>query len=488
MSRLTRRDFLRDAALLATASAALAGDSYAQPWEEPILKKVGPNDKIRVAVIGFNGQGLSHIKAYAAMPETEVAVVCDCDANLADRGIKAAADIQKTAPKFEQDLRRVMEDRSIDVVTIATPNHWHALAAIWAVQNGKDVYVEKPVSHNVFEGRRLVEIAREHQRIVQTGTQSRSNAGMRQAIEYLHAGHLGQIKLAKGLCYKFRPSIGPRVTGEVPKTVHYDLWCGPAPLLPPQRTRFHYDWHWFWDYGNGDLGNQGIHEMDKARWGLKLDRLCDRVFSFGGRLGYTDAGETANTQVSCFDYGDVQIIFEVRGLATADPMGKNRGKNFVGNIWYGTEGTMVSSSYDAAVVLDPQDKVVKQFKGGGQHHANFIKAVKSRKVEDLNADVEQGHISSALCHLANISYRMGTLHPFESLSMLNQRSSLAPEIERLRVHLEDNKIAINSDLRLQVGMDLAFDPAKEQFTGYRQANAWLTREYRKGFEVPGHSA
>ncbi len=488
MPHQTRRDFLRESAIIAAASAALAGEAIAEPKYLPTPKKVGANDKLRVAVLGFNGQGLSHIKAYAALPDTEVAIVCDCDANLAGKGIKAAEAIQKTAPTFEQDLRKVMEDKSIDIVSIAMPNHWHALAAIWAVQHGKDVYVEKPVSHNVFEGRRLVEIARAHNRIVQTGTQSRSNSGMRQAIEYLHSGKLGPIKVAKGLCYKFRPSIGPKGEGSVPKSVDYDLWCGPAPLKPPQRTRFHYDWHWFWDYGNGDLGNQGIHEMDKARWGLGLKGLCQRVISFGGRLGYTDAGETANTQVSCFDYGDAHIIFEVRGLVTSDPMGKNRGKNFVGNIWYGSEGTMVSSSYDAAVVLDVNNQEVTRFKGGGNHHANFIKAVRSRKQEDLHADIEEGHLSSALCHLANISYRLGTQHALAGLNFDSPFSCLNNEVVRLAEHLKDNKMEVNADLRIHLGANLAFDATHEQFIGAKEANILLSREYRKGFEVPGRSA
>jgi predicted dehydrogenase len=280
--------------------------------------------------------------------------------------------------------------------------------------------VEKPVSHNVSEGRRIVEAARKYNRICQTGTQSRSSEGLRQAIDFLHAGKLGKVKLARGLCYKLRPSIG-KVSGPqpIPKTVDYNLWCGPAPMEPLMRKRLHYDWHWFWDYGNGDLGNQGIHEMDKARWGLGVDELARGVISVGGRFGYVDDGQTANTQICVYDYGDQQLIFEVRGLPTRDPFpGKSYGKrpgkptNYVGNIWYGTEGILVSGSYSGAVALASNGEVIQKFTGGGDHFGNFVSAVRNRKACDLNADILEGHLSSALCHLGNISYRLGTLQAF----------------------------------------------------------------------------
>ncbi len=221
-------------------------------------------------------------------------------------------------PTWVKDVRKLLDDKSIHAVSIATPNHWHSLGAIWAVQAGKDVYVEKPVSHNVLEGRRLVQAARKHNRIVQTGTQSRSNPGMRAAMEFIHSGGIGEVSVARGLCYKRRNSIGPKGVYEVPKEVDYDLWSGPAPILPVTRKQFHYDWHWQWAYGNGDLGNQGIHQMDLCRWALNVDKLCDKTFSIGGRFGYEDAGETANTQLVIHDYGNKQLAFEVRGLKTND--------------------------------------------------------------------------------------------------------------------------------------------------------------------------
>jgi predicted dehydrogenase len=249
--------------------------------------------------------------------------------------------------------------------------------AIWAMQNGKDVYVEKPVSHNVFEGRRCVEAARKYQRICQTGTQCRSMAGTREAMDFLHSGKLGKISLARGLCYKSRGSIGKVKSEQAPpQTVDYDLWCGPAPKKPLMREKLHYDWHWVWDTGNGDLGNQGIHQMDVARWGLGKNELARTVLSLGGRFGYVDDGETANTQLCVYDYGDCKLIFEVRGLSTAKLYGAG-----VGVLFYGTEGYMVCPTYDSAIARTYDGETIARFKGGDDHYGNFVRAVRSRRVE-----------------------------------------------------------------------------------------------------------
>lgn len=485
MSTLSRREFLHNSTLLAAAAAAL-GPTVATADEAKPAKKVGPNDRIRVACIGFHGQGKTHLGSFSSMPDTIITTICDVDSSLAADGIKRVEDKQHVAPKFVQDLRRIMEDKSIDVVSIATPNHWHALAAIWAIQAGKDVYVEKPVSHNVWEGRRIVDIARQKGRIVQTGTQSRSNTGMREALDYIHGGKIGKVSTAYGLCYKSRPSIGPRKEAKIPDGVDYDLWCGPAEVKPSYRNGIHgplhYDWHWFWDYGNGDLGNQGIHEMDKARWGLNKQTLPTRVASLGGRFGYEDAGETANTQVCFFDYGDAQLIFEVRGLPTKDFKGAK-----VGNIWQGENGYVVSPNYDSAVAYSPDGQIVEKFKGGASHYANFIKAVKSRQHADLNADIEDGHLSSALCHLGNISYRLPMKSQGDGLKMLLNlvAKDLPPQMQdsltRMLDHLKQNKV---EEPALHVGSMLKFDPKTERFLDHEEANKLLTREYRKGFEVP----
>ena len=484
MTMLSRRGFLQDTALFAAAAAVFADEPV---WSEEVrsVKKVGANDRIHVACIGFHGQGRTHLRNFSALPDSIVTTICDVDSNLADAGIRLIESRQKTAPKYVQDLRRIMDDKSIDAVSIATPNHWHALAAIWAIQAGKDVYVEKPVSHNVSEGRRIVDFARRHGRIVQTGTQSRSNEGMRQAIDFLHAGKLGPIHLARGICYKRRGSIGPKTTTPVPKGVDYNLWLGPAPYKPITRRRFHYDWHWFWDYGNGDLGNQGIHEMDKARWGLNRHTLCNAVFSAGGRFGYKDAGETANTQICFFDYGDYQLVFEVRGLQKKcrDPFHKvMKPGNWIGNIWYGTEGYMVSNSYSSAAAFTPKGELIQKFNGGGNHYANFLKAVRSRKHTDLHADIEDGHLSSALCHLGNISYRLGRLVPFTSKLDLPGKEP-AESFSRMVDHLRENGVAIEKT-PVRLGPRLAFDPTRERFVDNAEADKLLTRDYRKGFVLP----
>jgi predicted dehydrogenase len=491
MMFLSRREFLNDSALFAAAAAAFAGDNLLA--EDAVAqKKVSANDQIRVAVIGFRGQGGGHLGAYSKMADTIVHTICDVDSSLADKGIRAVEANQKKAPKFVTDLRRIMDDKEIDAVSIATPNHWHALAAIWAIQAGKDVYVEKPVSHNVWEGRQIVNWARKEKKIVQTGTQSRSNAGMREAIEHVHT-KIGQLKISRGLCYKKRDSIG-KTEGpqKVPDSIDYNLWCGPAPNNPPRRNSkqygpIHYEWHWFWDYGNGDLGNQGIHEMDKARWGLKKDALCSAVWSLGGRWGYVDDGETPNTQICFFDYGDSQLIFEVRGLQKklTDPFGKEVAKgNYVGNIWYGTDGYVVSSSYDGAAAFTPKGELVKKFSGGGSHFANFVKAVRSRKHTDLNADIEEGHLSSALCHLGNISYRLGKKSTMSDNSIIKVPEKDDDEaIQRMWTHLKDNGVSLGG-LEVTVGPKLKLDPKTERFVGNDDANKLLTRDYRKPFVVP----
>jgi len=356
------------------------------------------------------------------------------------------------------------------------------------MQAGKDVYDEKPVSHNVTEGRRAVQVARKHNKICQTGTQCRSNPGMKAAIDFVKAGKIGELKVARGLCYKRRPSIGPRGVYEVPAGIDYDLWCGPAPKGPLTRPKFHYDWHWQWDFGNGDLGNQGIHQMDIARWGLGVDELSKAVFSYGGRLGYEDAGETANTQVIVHDYGSKSLVFEVRGLPT--PNYKNAG---VGVIFEGTEGYVVMSSYDSGTAFDKDGKEIQSFKGDADHFTNFLAAVRSRKHTDLNADILEGHLSSALCHLGNISYRLGTkiaaTDAWKSIEKVNCQDNAKETFERTMAHLKDNGLDAEA-VQLQVGPVLEFDPKAETFTGdlKDKANPMLTREYRAPYVVPAADA
>ncbi len=477
MDRISRRRFLEDSLALLTVSAASASVAQAAAAPAP-RKRVAANDKIRMAVIGFNGQGMGHISNLLGKDEVELIALCDADTAVIDKGVAAVVKAGKPAPKTYQDIRKLLENKDIDAVSIATPNHWHALGAIWSMQAGKDVYVEKPISHEVNEGRRIVEVARKTGRICQCGTQSRSQKGMRDALDYIHSGKIGKVTIARALCYKPRGSIGQCGGAQTPPaTVDYSLWLGPAPMKDVLRKKFHYDWHWFWDYGNGDIGNQGIHEMDKARWGLGARKFPKSVMSLGGRFGYVDDAETPNTLLTFFDYGDAQLIFEVRGLETPDLM---RAK--VGNIWYGTEGVVVAPSYSSALAFDNDGNQVAEFKGGGDHHANFLKAVRSRKYRDLNADCEEGHLSSALCHLANISYKLGTPQPYDKTrKVFGDNKEAAETFERYEEHLAANKVVLQ-DTQYRVGKSLKI--SGEGFGKDQEANALLTRQYRAGFEVP----
>lgn len=467
--------------MFAAAAAATLGCSSRLPADQAdTSKKVGPNDQIRIACIGFRGQGMGHINAYLNMDDVTIATLCDVDSNLFDGAVKTIEGKGKKKPQCVQDLRRVFDDKSIDAVSIATPNHWHALAAIWAMQAGKDVYVEKPISHNVSEGRRIVEVARKYKRICQCGTQSRSNPGMKDAIAYVQSGKIGKVQVARGLCYKPRGSIG--VAGgeqKVPEGVDYDIWLGPAPKKPLLRSRFHYDWHWFWDYGNGDLGNQGIHQMDIARWGLNKNCLAHSAIGLGGRFGYKDDGETPNTELIFLDYGDSQLIFEVRGLKTSDYKGAK-----VGVIFHGTEGYVVVPSYNSGTAFDLKGTKIAEFKGSANHHRNFIDAVRSRKPSDLNAECLEGHLSSALCHLGNISYRLGSEVPFSNQSKAFGDNKEAYEtFARTQEHLKDNAVPVDGT-QYRLGKMLKIDSAKETFIDCPEANTMLTRQYRAPYVVP----
>ena len=486
MTRCSRRRFLEDSLLAAAAAAVPATRVFAE--QEQPKKSPGPNEKLLAAVIGVRGRGGSHLSAFVGRSDTELAYICDADEKVGQDRAEQVAKKQGRKPKFVRDMREVFDDPSVDVVSTATPNHWHALASIWAMQAGKDMYCEKPVSHNVSEGRRMVEAARKYKRICQTGTQCRSMQGSIEAIEYVQSGKIGEVKLARGLCYKRRKSIGPKGTYEVPKEVDYDLWSGPAPLEPLTRPQFHYDWHWQRLYGNGDLGNQGPHQMDLARWGLGVDRLCDSVIAYGGRLGYEDAGDTANTETAIYQFGDKTLVFEVRGLETDSlrPHAEADGAK-IGVIFYGSEGYVVLTSYTHGAAFDLAGKMVKQFDGGGDHFDNFIEAVRSRNHEDLRADVLEGHLSCALSHLGNVSYYLGQKASVDdvkkTLEGLPTNDDNGEALERMVAHLEANEVDL-AKTPLALGPKLTFDPEKESFPGNPAANELLTRDYREPFVVP----
>jgi len=423
-SEVSRRDFLKAGAKATSGLAALQGITFlARP--ERIF---GANDRVRVAVCGLHGRGKDHLAGFTRVQNVEIAALCDVDENVLN---KARGEVSGNAQTFV-DVRKLLEDKSIDAISIATPNHWHALIAIWACQAGKDVYVEKPCSHNLWEGRQLVRAAQTYNRIVQHGTQIRSAAAIQEAIKGLHGGAIGEVFLGRGLCFKWRDTIGHAPEEPVPAGVHYDLWTGPAPLKPFTRNRFHYNWHWIWDTGNGDLGNQGVHQVDVARWGLGV-KFPNRISAIGGHFMFDDDQQTPNTLNCAFEFdlpdGKRKMMeFEVRHWITNSEAGIGRGDlvagkhrffghhNTIGNIFYGSEGYLATGDEDASSYetwLGKGEKSGPHGHGGGDHFGNFIDCVRSRKSEELNAPIQEGHISCSLVHLANASYRLGRALRFD---------------------------------------------------------------------------
>ncbi len=411
----------------------------------------GANDRIRAAVLGLNGRGKSHVSGLMAQNNVEVVTLCDPDMNVLKNSQKSFKEKYNKEVALVQDLRKVYEDKNIDVVGIATPNHWHALSVIWACQAGKDVYVEKPGSHNVWEGRKMVEAANKYDRIVQHGVQLRSSPAINEAIGLLREGYIGRVYMARGLVFRWRPSIGNHPVESVPEGLDYDLWTGPAQKQPFSKNLVHYNWHWNWEYGNGDVGNQGIHETDLCMWGLDVG-LPTKITSMGGKFLWDDAKEVPEVLTSVYNYPEEKkmIQFEVRHWNTNTEEGVT-----VGNIFYGEKGILVVDGYNKyKTYLGQKREPGKSGDDGGKeasgmdrgdsgtdgHFKNFIDAVRNRDKKILNGPVETAHLSSALAHLGNIAYRL----------------------ERV----------------------LTFDPKNEKFVNDKEADRMLTRDYRAPFIVP----
>lgn len=480
----TRRDFVEQA--LALAGVALAGARTRAADATPTPPS---GDKVRVAVIGCNGQGGGHIGEWLANRDVELVAVCDCDpAAYEKQGKKFEKAGRK--PDYVKDLRELLDRKDIDAVSIATPNHWHALMAVWAMQAGKDVYVEKPCSHNVDEGRVITQWARTLGRMCQMGVQSRSMTGTRKMMEFVKSGKLGRVNAAHAVCFRQRDSIGLVDTpAPLPKGLDFDLWAGPSPNVVPIRKRLHYDWHWVRATGNGDLGNQNPHELDKCRWALGKQSLPKRVVSLGGRLGYVDNGDVANSQVTIYQWDDAVLVSDVRGLPVTTPVtyGLKVAKPLAKAcaVIYGTEGFVVCPNYTSAVAFDYDGHELGQWEGGSyqQHFANFITGVKSRRHEDLHLDIEDGHYSSALAHLGNVSWALGESVPIDA------RPALAADDPRVKAsldtftgYLHDNAVDV-SKTALSLGRELSIDPTTEKSTD-SEANRLFTRDYRKGYELP----
>ena len=498
MTKMTRRRFLGN-------SMATAATVSAVPY---IARAQSPNDTLGVAVVGVKGRGNSHLSAYVGDPRTAVLYVVDVDEEIGLGRVRQIAEKQNgLKPKLVRDMREAFDDPAVDIVSTATPNHWHALCGVWAMQAGKDVYIEKPICHEIAEGAALIAAARKYGRMCQVGTQCRSNPAVQDAVKFMADGGIGEVKLARGLCYKRRKSIGAKGGFKIPAEVDFDLWSGPAVFTDPKLTRpnFHYDWHWQRLYGNGDSGNQGPHQTDIARWGLGIDSQPNSVISYGGRLGYqaerkddsyVDAGDTANTQVSVYDYGDKCIVFETRGLSvdnSADEelnrIFQSKGGNMVGVVFYGSDGYLVQKSYTHCIVYDKDLNQVKEFKGGGDHFKNFIDACISKDATVLNADAREGHLSASLSHLGNISYYLGENNRVslsEAQTILDGVKGLDDNretLKRTQQHLVDNGVDV-AKYPISMGPLLKFDPDREVFPDSPEATALVTRPYRDGFVCP----
>jgi predicted dehydrogenase len=482
---VSRRDFLSTSAAAASAAAlglGWASRTFAQDTAD-----------IRLAVIGFNGQGGAHIQRLGK----NIVALCDVDEQVLDR---AASRIQqrenRTVEKFT-DFRRLLERQDIDAVTIATPNHTHAWITVLAAQAGKHVYCEKPASHDIWEGRQMIAAAKRLNRVIQIGTQSRGSSSLHEAVEWVRAGNLGKIQYAIGTCYKPRQPVAKRETPlEIPATLHYDLWCGPAEKEDLFRNRVHYDWHWVWNTGNGDMGNQGIHEMDRARWFLGEPAVAPRVISIGGRLGYEDAGNTPNTQTVFFDYPNAPLIFETRGLPKRGLNWEGRGAmdNYrgsgVGVIVQCEKGYVLTPNYTSATAFDKDGKQIKQWRFNSDelaaHLANWLSAVASRDASKLNQPIESGHVSSALCHLGGISHQLGKpTRAGEIADRIKGNDLFSMSFDRMAGHLRANGVDIDGQAAITLGPSLEVDPKSETFVNNDAANALRARkQQREGFAVP----
>jgi len=521
MKNISRRRFIEDtlfASFSACAAATLAGGVL--PRQVLAQQPVAANDRLGVAIVSGSGRARVLGNYFGLDSRSKVLYYCDPDLG---RAVAACKDIEKKygyLPEAVADFRKVLENKSVDIVACAATNHWHVLTAIWAMQAGKHCYIEKPLSHNLHEGKAIVAAAKKYRRLVQTGTQSRSTTNINEAVEFVRSGGIGDVKFVRGLCYFRRKAIGPIGEYPVPPDVDYDLWCGPAEMKPPTRRNFHYDWHWQREYGNGDLGNQGVHKIDVSAWLLGINRFPQSVIAYGGRLGYEnevnnpdyrDAGDVANTQTVIYDFGDKSLVFEVRALETSPygiPVGTTAGP-FVGNIAYGTDGYVVQGavggrkdSFTLSYVFDKNGQMVKEFKSVDdkgtllteyatteRHVANFLDAVVADDPKKLTANGRCGELSAALVHLGNISYFLGEKNKVSADTLKQALRSVKPlddneaTLARTLEHLETNGVDVKKT-PLSLGPMLKIDVDKEIIVGNPEADALTTRHYRTGYVVP----
>lgn len=502
MKQLTRRSFLKGTT---AAGLALGMPTIVIGSERP-SKTASPGNEVRIAVVGLGGinvvggvggRGRQLITRLREVPGARIVALCDVDREILDHGAKLFSDRgEKVATHV--DFRRVLDDKSIDAVVLATPNHWHALGTIWACQAGKDVYVEKPFSYTIWEGRQMVAAARKYNRMVQVGTQRRSSTVLPQAFDYLRSGQIGPIRFAHALVYRARSGIGKVSTPTpVPETVDYDLWCGPAPKAPLMRKQLHYEWHWVWPTGNGEMGNNGVHMTDICRWALGHNQVPPRAMSIGGRFAFDDAGETPNTQIAFLDYSPAPILCEIRNVSReanpkgASSMGKFRNRN--SGIVIVCENGYFAGDFTGGAVFDNADKKIRDFQDGRKsgdieksHLENFVASVRSRKHDTLAAEAWQGHVSAACCHVANLSHRLGKpAAPGAIREAIRSNGELADAFERCREYLRENGVDLGATPAV-LGPWVTFDAKQERFVEpfADRANQLSRREDRAPFVVP----
>lgn len=472
MIRIKRRDFLKGSV---TAGVGLF---------TPFSRVRGANDDIRVAMVGVGsnvkvgGIGKQMIRSIRKIPGVRIVALCDPERAHLYPEVQKFKDRKEKCDAYV-DIRKLLDNKDVDAIVVGTPNHWHVLAAVWACQAGKDAFVQKPFSHNMFEGRKAAEAALKYKRIVSATHGSRGRSGVGEAFAYARKGKLGKILYVRGTTYRRRNSIG-RVedSQSIAKTLNYDLWTGPAPILPVMREQLHYDWHWIWAYGDGDLGNLGIHNLDACRWALEKETLPERVLTLGGRFGYEDDGQTPNTLITFYDYKPAPIIYEVRGLPTTE---RHKGIGS-GVVVHCEHGYIVGNK-----AYDNNDKLIREFKPTNQDSLpNFFNVVRSRKTSDQQENALSGHLSACLVHMGNISYRIGKETDSGQIrEIVRVDKNFSETYDRFCTHLAAHKIDIEKH-PVTLGPWLRMKPREERFVGSfsDRANQLRTTNYRKPFVVP----
>jgi predicted dehydrogenase len=474
--------------------------------------------KFGTLIVGAGSRGGNHAHYFGHDPRSRVLYVTD---PYFKRAEMICSEVEKKygyRPKALTDFRQALEDQSVDIVTCAAANHWHALTAIWAMQAGKHCYIEKPLTYNLHESKIIVALAQKTGVVFATGTQCRSTTNINELVSFIRSGGIGEVHFARVLCYKRRKTIGALGEYPIPESVDYDFWTGPAPLQPLTRKKLLYDWHWQRIFGNGDMGNQGSHQFDVARWILDVNRFPKSVITYGGRLGYDvetknpdyrDAGDTPNVLTSIYDFGDKSLVSEIRGLETpfcTIPVGTKQG-TLVGVIAYGTDGYAIQGWHKAgqtfamSYAFDKKGQLIKEFKSADsngrmltqfelmeRHVTNFLDAVAANDPKKVTSDARSGALSVALAHLGNTSYYLGENNTVSATELKRTLQSVKSAddneetLSRTLEHLNANGVDLKRT-PLSLGATLNIDTEKEIFIGNEQANAMMTREYRKGFEV-----